>query len=44
MINILYIAICEYIGPIKADQLLATAVRQTEQLAITHQVDLHDYL
>jgi len=44
MINILYIAICEYIGPTKADQLLAAAVRETEPLAISHQVDLHDYL
>jgi hypothetical protein len=44
MINIMYIAICEYIGPVKADQLLALAVKETEALAQMHQVDLHNYL
>ncbi len=44
IINIIYIAICEYIGPVQADQLLAKAVQETEPLAKKHQVDLHDYL
>ena len=44
LINILYIAISEYIGPVKADQLLASALKETELLAKTQAVDLHDYL
>ena len=44
IIHIMYIAICEYIGPVQADQLLAIALKEAEPLAKMHQVDLHDYL
>ena len=44
IIHIMYIAICEYIGPVQADQLLALAVKAAEPLAKAHHVDLHDYL
>lgn len=44
MINILYVALCQYVGPVKADQLLLLALKETESLAKAHAVDLHDYL
>jgi hypothetical protein len=44
LINFAYIAICEYKGPVKADQLLAQTIKETKPLADEAQINLHDFL
>ena len=34
LLNLLYIGLCEYLGPVKADQLLTRAVQQVELLQL----------
>jgi hypothetical protein len=44
VVNFSYIAMCEYFGPVKADQLLAQAIKETEATASQYDVKLHDFL
>jgi hypothetical protein len=44
LINLNYIALCEYFGPVKADELLSQAVHAVEAEAIKQQFNLHDLL
>ncbi|WP_225579181.1 hypothetical protein [Pseudomonas sp. PDM14] len=34
LLNLLYIGLCEYLGPVTADQVLTRAVQKTERLAL----------
>lgn len=44
LIHFTYVAMCEAVGPVKADQYLAQAVRKTESFAQKHHFKLHDLL
>jgi len=44
LVNLAYIALCEYVGPVKADQLLSESIKQTEPLANQQRVNLHAFL
>lgn len=44
LINLNYIALCEYYGPVKADKLLSQATHAVEPEAIQRQFNLHDLL
>lgn len=44
LVNLCYMAICELAGPVKADQLLGLAIKETEPLAIGIGFRLHDLL
>jgi len=44
LINLNYIALCEYYGPVKADLLLSQATHAVEAEAIRRQFNLHDLL
>lgn len=44
IINFAYIAMCENFGPVKADQVLAQAIKETEAIASQHDVKLYDFL
>jgi hypothetical protein len=44
LINLNYIALCEYYGPVKADKLLSQATHAVEPDAIQRQFNLHDLL
>lgn len=44
LINLNYIALCEYYGPIKADRLLSQATQAVEEKAAQLQFNLHDLL
>ena len=44
LINVSYVAMCEYVGPVKADQFLAQAKKETEPLAASLSFKLHDLL
>ncbi|WP_152553392.1 hypothetical protein [Methylotenera sp. L2L1] len=44
LINLNYIALCEYYGPVKADKLLSQATNAVEAEAIQRQFNLHDLL
>ena len=44
LIHLCYRALCEIIGPVKADQIFAQATKQTEPLAISLHFKLHDLL
>jgi hypothetical protein len=44
LINFAYVAICELKGPVKADQLLAQAIKSSDELAKQMEVSLHDFL
>lgn len=44
MINFSYVAMCEYVGPVKADEYLAQAIRETEPVALELGFKLHDLL
>jgi hypothetical protein len=42
--NLGYIAMCQYIGPVKADQVLSMSIKQTEPYAREKRVNLHAFL
>ncbi|MEQ1597918.1 MAG: hypothetical protein ABL880_00980 [Methylotenera sp.] len=44
LINISYVAMCEYAGPVRADQFLSQAMKETEPLAASLDFKLHDLL
>jgi Flp pilus assembly CpaF family ATPase len=44
VINLAYVAMCQLIGPVKADQLLAQTIRDVEAFAVEKQINLHDLL
>ena len=44
LINFSYVAICELLGPVKADQLLAQTMKATSELAMQMEIPLHDFL
>jgi hypothetical protein len=44
VINLAYVAMCQLIGPVKTDQLLAQTITEVEAFANTQQVNLHDFL
>lgn len=44
LVNLAYIALCEYKGPVKADQMLALTIKNAEPLANQLQVNMHDFL
>lgn len=44
LINLNYIALCEYYGPVKADRLLSQATHAVEPEAMQLQFNLHDLL
>lgn len=44
LINLNYIALCEYYGPVKADRLLSQATHAVEAEAMQRQFNLHDLL
>ncbi len=44
MINLSYVAMCEYVGPVKADEYLAQAIKETEPLSLGLGFKLHDLL
>jgi len=44
LINLAYVAMCQFVGPVKADQLLAASIKKTEPFASGHQVNLHIFL
>ncbi len=44
MINLSYVAMCEYVGPVKADEYLSQAIRETEPLSLELGFKLHDLL
>lgn len=44
LIHFTYVAMCEAVGPVKADQYLAQAVKETESFAEKHDFKLHDLL
>ena len=44
LINFAYVALCEYKGPVKADQLLSQTMREAQEEASALQVNLHDFL
>jgi len=44
LVHFTYVAMCEGVGPVKADQYLAQAVKETESFAQIHNFKLHDLL
>lgn len=44
IINLAYVGMCQYIGPVKTDQLLSQTIKETEAFANERQVNLHDLL
>ncbi len=44
LVNLTYVAMCEYVGPVKADQLLAQALKEVEPEAKKSKVNLRDFL
>ncbi len=44
LVNLAYVAMCQYVGPVKADQLLSASIKKTEPFATEHQVNLHIFL
>jgi hypothetical protein len=44
IVNFSYVAMCEYFGPVKSDQILAQAINTTEPSARELGVNLHDFL
>lgn len=44
LINLCYVAFCNLIGPVKADQSLAQAIKETEPLSLELKFNLHDLL
>jgi hypothetical protein len=44
LVHFTYVAMCEVVGPIKADQYLAQAVKETESFAQKNNFRLHDLL
>jgi hypothetical protein len=44
IINFSYVAICESMGPVKADQLLANVIKASEEYAKQMEVELHEFL
>lgn len=44
LVNFAYIALCELMGPVKADQLLAQVMRSSDEFAKQMEVSLHEFL
>lgn len=44
LINFAYVAMCELMGPVKADQLLAQTIKTSSELAMQMEISLHDFL
>ncbi|HEY8353545.1 MAG TPA: hypothetical protein VIK69_00845 [Methylophilaceae bacterium] len=44
LVNLTYVAMCQYVGPVKADQQLAQALKEVEGEARAHKVNLSDFL
>ena len=44
LINLCYIAMCQFTGPVKADQYLAQAIKETEPLSLKLGFKLHELL
>jgi hypothetical protein len=44
IVNFSYVAMCEYFGPVKSDQILAQAINTAEPSASELGVNLHDFL
>lgn len=44
VINECYVAMCQYVGPVKADQMLARAITKAEPFAAENNQTLHDLL
>lgn len=44
LVNLAYVAMCEYVGPVKADQLLAQALKEVEPEAKKSKINLRELL
>lgn len=44
LVNLAYIAMCQYVGPVKADQFLALALKEVETEAVRRKINLRDFL
>lgn len=44
LVNLTYVVMCQYIGPVKADQILAYALKEAETEAKARKVNLTDFL
>jgi len=44
LVNLAYIAMCQYVGPVKADQFLAQALKEVEAEAMSRKINLRDFL
>lgn len=44
LVNLMYVAMCEYVGPVKADQYLAASIKETEPIATKLTYKIHDLL
>ncbi len=44
LVNLAYIAMCQYVGPVKADQFLAQALKEAESEALNRKINLRDFL
>jgi hypothetical protein len=44
LINFAYVAICELMGPVKADHLLSQAIKSSEEMAKQMEIPMHDFL
>lgn len=44
IINLAYVGMCQFIGPVKTDQLLSQTIKEAEAFANERQVNLHDLL
>lgn len=44
LINFAYVGMCELLGPVKADQLLAQTMKTSSELAMQMEIPLHDFL
>lgn len=44
LVNLAYVAMCEYAGPVKADQLLAQALKEAEPEAKKRKINLRAFL
>lgn len=44
LMNLAYVAICELVGPVKADQLLNQAMHASTEMARKMEVSLHEFL
>lgn len=44
LVNLAYVAMCEYVGPVKADQNLSQSLKEVEPEAKRNKINLRDFL